>query len=218
MWLTTWYTSSGYHTSVVGTSEQSEVNSSVVECWVLALLFHSETLQWLPLSSQALVLPHPATPHSHANLLSPHRKPGRTFSRPHTILISWHDYGKTPWNWRPWALPPSSEFTLTRDPPTLLCGSRSSQDTSEYHGGFNDDLPASGLLNHGSNETLLNSNTLGLPKRRGKNSPIAPQIWFHCTWSMPWYDLTSWDDWAIQVKAWAIVQQIWTITWGPYTG
>lgn len=68
-------------------------------------------------------------------------------------------------------LPPPSEFTLTRDPPTLLCGSRSSQDTSEYHGGFNDDLPASGLLNHGSNETLLNSNTLGLPKRRGKKLP-----------------------------------------------
>lgn len=54
----------------------------------------------------------------------------------------------------------------------------------------------------------------GFPREGEKNSPIAPQIWFHCTWSVPWYDLTSWDDWAIQVKAWAVVQQIWTITWG----
>lgn len=120
LWLTTRCTGSGYYTSLVGVSEQSEVSSSVVGWWVLALLFHSKTLQWLPLSSQALALPHSATPHSHTNLLYPHRKPGETFSLPRTILYSWHNYGNAPLKLTPlvsllWLSPSSSEFTLTRE-------------------------------------------------------------------------------------------------------
>lgn len=48
-----------------------------------------------------------------ANLLYPHRKLGRTFSRPHTILYSWHDYSNTSWHCRAWSLPFGS-------PPPLL--------------------------------------------------------------------------------------------------
>lgn len=189
----------------------------MVGWWVLALLFHSETLLWLSLSAQTLALPHPATPSSRTNLLYPHRKLGRTFPRPHIIFYSWYDYSNSPWNRCPWSLPFDSPPPLLNSlwpgiHPHYSVGADPVKIPMNTMGGFNHDPPASGLFNHGSTETLLNSKTLRLPKRRGGNSLIAPQIWFHCTWSASWYDLTSWDDWAIQIKTWAIVQQIWAAT------
>lgn len=93
-----------------------------------------------------------------------------------------------------WLSPSSSESTLTRDPPTILCGSRSSLDTSEYHGGFNHDPPASGLFNHGSTETLLNSKTLRLPKRRGEKFPdCSPDlIPLHMECVLVWLNFMRW--------------------------
>lgn len=171
----------------------------MVGWWVLALLFHSETLLWLSLSVQTLAVPHLATPNSRTNLLYPHRKLGRTFPRPHIIFYSWHDYGNTPWNWRPWSLPCGSTPPLLSSlwpgiHPHYSVGIDPVKIPVNTMGGFNHDPPASGLFNHGSTETLLNSKALRLPKRRGEKFPdCSPDlIPLHMERILVWLNFMRW--------------------------